>query len=141
MEYRDRSTVLALVVGAILVLTGGATHAADDFSWMRGANYVPSYAATSVEMWLRYDHDTIDRELGYASKLRLNCVRVFLQSLVYHHEPDAMLERFEDFLATADAHGLKVMPRLMQLLIVFQVLRHQGLRNLTNHLEKLVVAP
>jgi len=99
-------------MGTILVLTSGATHAADDFSWMRGANYIPSYAATSVEMWLRYDHDTIDRELGYANKLRLNCVRVFLQSLVYHHDSETMLERFEDFLATANAHGLKVMPVL-----------------------------
>ena len=84
----------------------------DDFRWMHGANYVASYAATDVEMWLRYDHAVIDRELGYAQKMGLNCVRVFLQSLVYHHEPKAFLARFEDFLATADKHGLKVMPIL-----------------------------
>ena len=79
---------------------------------MHGANYVASYAATDVEMWLQYDHAVIDRELGYAQKMGLNCVRVFLQSLVYHHDPQAFLARFEDFLATADKHGLKVMPIL-----------------------------
>ena len=42
----------------------------------------------------------------------LNCVRVFLQSLVYHHDPEKFLAHFEDFLATADRHRLKVMPIL-----------------------------
>gem|GEM_PF-6198243 len=63
-------------------------------------------------MWHRYDHAIIDQELGYARKMGLNCVRVFLQSLVYHHDPQTFLANFEDFLATADKHGLKVMPIL-----------------------------
>jgi acyl-homoserine-lactone acylase len=106
------------VAGVVAVLladtriAAAAEAPADDFRWMHGANYVASYAATDVEMWLHYDHDVIDRELGYAKKLGLNCVRVFLQSLVYHHEPAVFLARFEDFLATADRHGLKVMPIL-----------------------------
>ena len=90
----------------------GSSDESDDFRWMHGANYVASYAATDVEMWLHYDHAVIDRELGYAQKMGLNCVRVFLQSLVYHHDPKAFLAPFEDFLATADTHGLKVMPIL-----------------------------
>jgi acyl-homoserine-lactone acylase len=111
--------VLALVAGAAVLLGVAGLPAAaaeakpdDDFRWMHGANYVASYAATDVEMWLHYDHAVIARELGYAKKMRLNCVRVFLQSLVYHHDPKAFLARFEHFLATADANGLKVMPIL-----------------------------
>jgi len=100
----------------ISVLTGCLSAAAerqpDDFRWMRGANYVASYAATDVEMWLRYDPAVIDRELGYAEKMGLNCVRVFLQSIVYHHDPKAFLDRFEDFLAAADRHRLRVIPIL-----------------------------
>ena len=69
----------------------------DDFRWMHGANYVASYAATDVEMWLHYDHAVIDRELGYARKMGLNCVRVFLQSLVYHHDPKAFLDALRGF--------------------------------------------
>jgi acyl-homoserine-lactone acylase len=111
--------VLALVAGAAVLLGVAGLPAVaaeakpdDDFRWMHGANYVASYAATDVEMWLHYDHAVIARELGYAKKMRLNCVRVFLQSLVYHHDPKAFLARFEHFLATADANGLKVMPIL-----------------------------
>jgi hypothetical protein len=83
-----------------------------DFSWMHGANYTPSYAATDVETWLNYDPVVIDRELGYAERIGLNCVRVFLQSLVYEHAPEKFLENFADFVERADRHGLKVMPIL-----------------------------
>jgi hypothetical protein len=84
----------------------------DDFTWMHGANYIPSYAATDVEIWLNYEHDTIDRELGYGEQIELNCVRVFLQSLVYHYDPKRFLSNLEDFVACADAHGMKTMPIL-----------------------------
>ena len=106
--------VVALALQAVVIQTAArqALAAEDDFAWMRGANYVPSYAATDVRLWLDYDHDTIDRELGYARSLGLNTVRIFLQSFVYHHQPEPFLKRFEDFVATADSHGLKVMPVL-----------------------------
>ena len=84
----------------------------DDFGWMHGANYIPSYAATDVEIWNNYDHETIDRELGYGERIGLNCVRVFLQSLVYHHDPERFLNNLADFVACADAHGMKTMPIL-----------------------------
>ncbi|MBL7041288.1 MAG: hypothetical protein ISR77_21810, partial [Pirellulaceae bacterium] len=83
-----------------------------DFSWMHGANYTPSYAATDVETWLNYDPAVVDRELGYAERIGLNCVRVFLQSLVYEHAPEKFLGNFADFVDRADSHGLKVMPIL-----------------------------
>jgi hypothetical protein len=83
-----------------------------DFSWMHGVNYTPSYAATDVETWLEYDPEVIDRELGYAERIGVNCLRVFLQSLVYEHAPDEFLQRFDHFVTTADRHGLKVMPIL-----------------------------
>jgi len=105
-------TFLSTLIAVAALAASGRPAACDDFSWVRGANYVPSYAATDVVLWLDYDHDTIDRELGYARSIGLNAVRIFLQSLVYQHDPDEFLKRFEDFVATADAHGLKVMPVL-----------------------------
>lgn len=83
-----------------------------DLSWMHGVNYTPSYAATDVETWLKYDPRVIDRELALAKRTGLNCVRVFLQSLVYEHTPEEFRKNFADFVATADRHGLKVMPIL-----------------------------
>ena len=83
-----------------------------DFSWMHGVNYTPSYAATDVETWLEYDPAVVDRELAYAERAELNCIRVFLQSLVFEHSPEQFLKSFEDLVAAADRHGLKVMPIL-----------------------------
>jgi len=96
----------------VTAVSNAAVSSAGDFSWIHGANYVPSYAATGIELWLNYDHATIDRELGFAESIGLNCVRVFLHSLVYHHDPQLFRDRFEDFVATAHARGLKVMPVL-----------------------------
>ena len=84
----------------------------DNFSWVRGANYVPSYARNDVQMWLDYDSPLIDRELGYAERLKLNTVRVFLNQLVYERQPAKFLADFEDFLALCDKHHIKVMPVL-----------------------------
>ncbi|RPI84814.1 MAG: hypothetical protein EHM42_07220, partial [Planctomycetaceae bacterium] len=110
--HRKLLGVLLIVVAAGLVEPAGRLLADETYRSLHGANYVPSYGATSVETWLNYDHAIIDRELGYARKMNLNCIRVFLQSLVYHHNPRQFLANFEDFLATTDKHGLKVMPIL-----------------------------
>ncbi len=110
--HNARPVVVAMTLLMTLCVPVRGDWQEDDFRWIHGANYVASYAATDVEMWLHYDHDLIDRELSYANRMGLNCVRVFLQSLVYHHNPESFLANFEDFLATAERHGLKVMPIL-----------------------------
>ena len=63
----------------------------NDLAWMRGANYVPSYARNDVQTWMDYDPAVIDRELGYAAKVKLNVVRVFLQVAVYEAAPQRFL--------------------------------------------------
>lgn len=84
----------------------------DDYSWMRGANYVPSYAKNDVAIWMDYDSAVIDRELGYAEKLKLNTVRVFLQQAVYEKQPQKFLADFENFVSLCDKHKIKMMPVL-----------------------------
>ncbi len=85
---------------------------ADLISDIRGANYVPSNTVSDTQMWAEFDLDTIDRELGYAEGLGLNSIRVFLQYLVYEHNPKGMLDRFDALLECAGRHGLSVMPVL-----------------------------
>lgn len=104
--------IVATLASAVLFPPAAKALEGDAFRSLHGANYVPSYAATSVEIWLHYDPQVIDRELGYARQMKLNGIRVFLQSLVYHHNPQKFLDNFEDFLARADRHGLRVMPIL-----------------------------
>jgi plasmid stabilization system protein ParE len=79
---------------------------------IHGANYVPSNAVNATAMWLEFDFETIDRELGFAQKLGLNSIRVFIQYLVYEHDPAGLLDRFDALLAAASRHGLSVLPVL-----------------------------
>jgi hypothetical protein len=84
----------------------------NDLAWMRGANYVPSYARNDVQTWMDYDPAVIDRELGYAAKLKLNVVRVFLQVAVYEAAPQRFLDNFENLLSLCAKHQIRLMPVL-----------------------------
>ena len=111
-HFADQNSLLrrVVLVATLLALSMHAgEHAvrSDDFSGMRGANYVPSYARNDVQTWMDYDPAVIDRELGYAERLRLNTVRVFLQVAVYERDPKLFLARFEDFLALCEKHHLR----------------------------------
>ena len=79
---------------------------------VRGVNYLPSNAVNPTQMWSAFDTRTIERELGFAERLGLTSVRVFLQYLVYEHDPGGLLERFDAFAAIAAARGLSVVPVL-----------------------------
>jgi len=81
----------------------------DDFSWVRGANYVPSYAINTVASWTEFDPAQIDQEMGYAERLELNSVRIFLHYHVYEHNPPEYLKKVERFVAICDKHGIRPM--------------------------------
>jgi hypothetical protein len=82
--------------------------------WLAGANFNPSTAINQLEMWQpdTFDLPTIDRELGWAKSLGFNSIRVFLHDLAYDQDPQGFLNRMDQFLATADKHGIGVMPVL-----------------------------
>ena len=115
-----------VVLGLFLLLPGGLAgtcHAVEpdtdqqeailaDFSNVRGLNYIASYAPSDVAMWRLYDHDVIDRELGYVAGLGANSVRVWLAWVVYDVEGEKFIDKFRDFLSLAERHNLTVMPIL-----------------------------
>lgn len=82
--------------------------------WLVGCNFLPSTAVNDVEMWqaATFDPPTLDRELGWAHDLGYNSVRVFLNYVVWEADADGLRQRFEQFLALADRHALRVMPIL-----------------------------
>jgi len=82
---------------------------AADYARIRGANYVPSYASTSVGIWKDFDAAVVSRELGYAQRIGLNSVRMFLQYVVYEQNPAQFLDRVEQFVRLADQRGLRTM--------------------------------
>jgi len=48
------------------------------WGWLRGCNFQPSTAINQLEMWQAesFDLHTIDKELGWAADIGLNCMRV-----------------------------------------------------------------
>ncbi len=77
---------------------------------MVGCNFLPSNAINQLEMWQgeTFDASTIDRELGWASNLGMNTVRVYLHDLVWSIDPVGFLRRIEHFLQIAEGHDIRV---------------------------------
>ena len=83
-------------------------------SWVCGFNFLPSSAVNFLEMWTAdtFDRDTIARELKWAADFGFNAVRTNLHYLVWKHDRNGLMERFEWFLDTAFKAGLETMPVL-----------------------------
>ena len=76
-----------------------------------GCNYLPRTAVNMTEMWQEqtFDPQTIDEELGWAKRAGYNSLRVFVQYVVWQHDPDGLKQRLDRFLSIADKHGMRVM--------------------------------
>lgn len=81
-----------------------------NYSWVKGFNYVPSHACNDIDFWRDYDKELVERELGYAKRLGLNCARPFLCYVVYKQNPGLFLEKLLHFVRTAYALGIYTMP-------------------------------
>jgi len=104
---------IALLAGLLAAFTiaprARAGEDGDEYSWVRGANYVPSFARNDVQIWMDYDSKVVDRELGLAERLKINSVRIFLQYAVYRHDARAFLRHYENFLALCAKHDIQAM--------------------------------
>src|ERR1700726_181048 len=71
--------------------------------WLVGCNYIPSTAINQLEMWQAdtFDPKTIDRELGWAESIGMNCVRVFLHDLAWEADADGFKKRIDEYLKIA----------------------------------------
>jgi len=79
--------------------------------WLVGCNFSPSSASNQLEMWQAetFDPETIRRELGWASEIGMNSVRVFLHDLVWEADPDGLKARMDRFLELAWSVGIHTM--------------------------------
>ena len=79
--------------------------------WLVGFNYIPATAINTTEMWQAdtFDPKTIDKELVLAEQAGFNCVRVFVQYLVWENDPEGLKQRMEQFLSIAKKHGLRTL--------------------------------
>ena len=77
--------------------------------WLRGSNFIPSTAVNQLEMWQAetFDTATINRELGWAEAIGMNCMRVFLHHLAWKIDPKGFKIRMDQYLRIADNHRIK----------------------------------
>jgi hypothetical protein len=105
-----RVLLRALLIVSLMSLSNerlAATELSDELAAIRGANYTPSYASTSVGAWLNYDAAVVERELAYAQRLQLNSVRVFLSTVAYEHNPEAFRQNVADLVERCHAHKIR----------------------------------
>ena len=81
-----------------------------DYTGIRGFNYTQPDARNDFDFWTHYSHETVDRDMGYAERLRLNSARIFLSFAAYRKDPDAFFAHVRDFVRTAWAHGISTNP-------------------------------
>ena len=83
-----------------------------DYSKLKGFNYTQSNCLNDRDFWARYDHSIVDRDLGYAERLHLNSVRIFMDISMYRRDPQRFLSNIKDFVRTAWEHGICTNPIL-----------------------------
>lgn len=83
----------------------------DQQPWPLGSNYIPANAINQLEMWqaATFDPQRIDVELGWAQRLGMNTMRVFLHDLLWQQDSRGFLKRIDTFLTLAAKHGIKPM--------------------------------
>ena len=81
----------------------------DENGWLRGSNFNPSTAINQLETWQAesFDPETIDRELGWAEGIGLNCMRVYLHHVAWQVDKEGFKNRMNQYLTIADSHGIK----------------------------------
>lgn len=76
--------------------------------WLRGSDFIVSTAVNQLEMWqaATFDPTNIDKELGYAQSIGLNCMRVFLHHLAWQVDSAGFKRRVGQYLDIAGRHHI-----------------------------------
>lgn len=112
-----------------------------DYSKIRGFNYTQPNTFNDREFWSNYDHDIVDRDMGYAERLTLNSARIFLPYHCYAENPKKFLADVQDFVRTAWKHGISTNPIIYHGFrfhpddAVFRPMTTEGLRPLSRTIE------
>ncbi|WP_298689286.1 cellulase family glycosylhydrolase [uncultured Sphingomonas sp.] len=114
-----KTAILALLAGATLVASPAAARERwtpaqanawyGQQRWLVGSNYLPANAINQLEMWQAgsFDPARIDLELGWAQKMGMNTMRVFLHDQLWEQDPKGFSKRIDTFLTIAHKHGIK----------------------------------
>ncbi len=81
--------------------------------WIRGCNFMGSDCANRIDQWQELGFEerlkTADRELELAASTGYNSIRIVLEFIVWKEEHDGFMNRLEEYIKTADKHGISCM--------------------------------
>ena len=80
-----------------------------DFSKIRGANYRGANAADTTDYWRHYDPQETERDLGYADKLKLNQLRVFVNQVGWSDNQSKFRKNLIDLAQACERHHIGLM--------------------------------
>src|ERR1051325_9570524 len=83
-----------------------------DLSTIRGANYRGAGAANTTDYWLHYNATETERDLGYADRLKLNQLRVFVNYAAWHADKRAFRKNLLDLAQACNRHHIGLMPTI-----------------------------
>lgn len=106
---KDKSTVETQVGEARVWTPEQAKEWGELNGWLRGCNFNPSTAINQLETWQEesFDPETIDRELGWAEEIGMNCMRVYLHHVAWEADQEGFKKRMAEYLDIASSHGIK----------------------------------
>lgn len=85
-------------------------------SWssIKGFNYQPSYGSSGLELWTRFDQESVELELSRGRRHfpGMNAIRLWLSWDAFNRNPQGFAANFARALAIADALEMRVMPVL-----------------------------
>jgi hypothetical protein len=107
--------LLVGLAGGTVSARGGPTQIGDDPPvGVRGAVYLPARAFNVYQMWDGYDRATIERDLGYATRVNLNALRIWLNYEFWQEDPSGHEAAFDHFLNSAASRGIRVVVGLFE---------------------------
>ena len=85
-----------------------------DTNWagIRGANFIPSYASNTYEIWRDYDHRIFDNELRLVQTVGYNSVRLWLNYAAFEELGPKMVDHVADALSLCSKYKLRAVVNL-----------------------------
>ena len=116
MGWNSLRAALALLAlsATVGVAQSKVTVRRDNPATIRGADYVPFAAYNAPQFWGNFDGKEIDRDFGYAQELHLNALRMWASYEFWQKNPDRFGAELDQLLATAKAHGIRVLLSLFE---------------------------
>jgi len=79
-----------------------------------GANYVPTRRMNTYQVWWRFDADQLNQQIGFAPRINLNSLRMWLSPERWWEAPDETQQQMDTLLAIAHRHNIKILISLFK---------------------------